>query len=367
MNDYVMNPYNHLVYRSFVRYDTLSRLINDNYSGSDSEVIDIFIDISPFIMRTLNSGARIESKDQLYITAWAINLCAHYRNFFKTRYNTYARIYLIYTDILDNGSTYRTMCQEYTKEIIYPQWANTVNMNIYNLSIICGYIPNVKFIRTKYEFSTKTKYIINRKNKEEYINGNKLVPNMIISTDIINSQLCTSDNNCSTRNWITMLVPSKYKSEDQSYMVNANNAVINYISNYKKCNVTPLFSNPSYIAMMAALSGYKNRGFKSILSIRQAVNLLNRLYTDNIISNDLNSLYRIYKSLGDIYPNKVQFSDTILNRFMALYPDQQILSFYVDELDMTSYTNMTELYDRKSLYNIIGGMLTNYEIDIMSL
>ena len=34
---------------------------------------------------------------------------------------------------------------------------------------------------------------------------------------------------------------------------------------------------------------------------------------------------------------------------------------------MTSYTNMTELYDRKSLYNIIGGMLSNYEIDIMSL
>lgn len=365
MNDFVMNPEHYLGYKSMVRYETLTRLVNENYYGSNDEVIDLYIDLSSFIMSIMNGNTHMSIKDNLFISAWVINLCAHYRSFFKTRYNTYARIFLIYSDILDNGSIYRTICPEYTKETVNPTWANIIQMNTDILRNVCKYIGNVEFIRTKYEFGTKALYIINKN-----ISNSILYPVMIISNDIINSQLCRSIIlSGRLSNKITMLVPSKYKKDDKSYLLNQNNVLSNYICNYKNCStVTPMFKSPEYISMLMALSGYNKRGYKSILSIRQAVNVLNDLYINGVISDDnTNLLFSCVNGLLNRYHNKRQYSDHISNRFKTLNFNYQLLGLFVDELDIDSYIGMTNLYNNQALYEIIDRLFKNYEIDLMSL
>ena len=80
---------------SYVKYDRLSELINLEYKGSNSSNINIFIDLYS-ILKPLYS-ANIIIDDYTEITSCIINMCAHYRYFFRSRYNVESRIYLIWS------------------------------------------------------------------------------------------------------------------------------------------------------------------------------------------------------------------------------------------------------------------------------
>lgn len=351
-----INPEHYLCYRSMTKYDRLAKLIDEYYKGSDSVKINLYIDISSFLLSLINNKSELDKKDDLFISAWVINMCAHYRNFFKTRYGVYANIYLIYSNLADNGSEYRKICPEYNKEcVVNPTWINVINMNMDILANMCQYIPNVQFLRTKYEFMHKSLYVY-------YTGYNARTTTMIISNDVINSQLTNFDNIC-------MLYPSKYKGEDQSYIISKNNCIQHYIYKVKKCsNITALCTNPSFLSLILATTGYNKRGFKSIYSITQVIKALNKLISDNMLKDEtVYGMERLLSLISSTVSNKHQFNQLILDRFKVLDALCYIL-YYDDNTDIDIVHNgFANLYNPQAIYEINDKLFKNYELDILAL
>ena len=49
MSEFRIDPYNYLSYISLTKYDNLTGMVNEYYKGSDSDYIDLYIDLSCFI------------------------------------------------------------------------------------------------------------------------------------------------------------------------------------------------------------------------------------------------------------------------------------------------------------------------------
>ena len=88
-SSYVLEPEKYLCYKSMVKYERLSNLINEYYKNSDSNQIELYIDVSSFIDQLIKKADQMQNKintgDNLFISAWILNMCAHYRRFFRTR------------------------------------------------------------------------------------------------------------------------------------------------------------------------------------------------------------------------------------------------------------------------------------------
>ena len=274
-NSYMLEPEKYLCYKSMVKYERLSNLINDYYKNSDSNQIELYIDVSSFIDQLIKKADQMQNKintgDNLFISAWILNMCAHYRRFFRTRYSVETTIFLICRDIGNNGSEFRRLinCVEYDRGMASEAWTTIFNYNMDIIKDVILYVPNMEIVRTNYDFNSKASYIMNMRQNN--------IPAMIISDDMMNLQLCST-----TTKDVCVLIPSKSGSEDNSALLGQKDAVSYYISKKRISSAALFESDPYfYIPLMGAMSGCKNRGFKSIYSISQTVFAINKLFSDS--------------------------------------------------------------------------------------
>ena len=84
-----------VIYGYYVKYDTLTNLIRAYYNGSTATVIDIYIDVQD-ILRHIDrylSKTQLPISNPLVVTSGLINMIAHYRNFFTTRFSCNSRFW----------------------------------------------------------------------------------------------------------------------------------------------------------------------------------------------------------------------------------------------------------------------------------
>lgn len=360
MNNNSLNPERYLGYKSLIKYDKLSEFINNYYQDSDSNNIDLYIDISSFIlsMSHRDNIQYIEKDDDLYISAWIINMCAHYRRFFRSRYGVETTIFLIYRDLFDNGALYRqAISPEYVRPIIdNANLTNSINLNISLLKNIIRYIPDVEFLRTKYEFGLKTLFIKNNRDPK--------IPAMIISNDTINYQLAQKNSKTNT----CIVIPNKYNGEDISDLITQDNAIYKYIAR-KKCSVIPSITNDNhyYIPLIMAMSGYIKRNFKAIYSIQQTINGINELYNNGMIQiGNYTQIDRILYLISSMYPNKVPYNKQIMDRFYCLNFQNQCILFS-DHTDIDPYKGIVNLYNPQAIHEVNEKLFKNYILDLNNL
>ncbi len=69
---------------SFVKYNRLSKIINDTYSGSQATEINLFIDLNSVLKQLYSIDTLYYKYKHIYeIAATVLNMCGHYREFFK--------------------------------------------------------------------------------------------------------------------------------------------------------------------------------------------------------------------------------------------------------------------------------------------
>lgn len=356
-----LNPEIYLGYKSLVKYDKLSEFVNEYYKDSDSNKIDLYIDISSFIlsMSHKNNIEYMDKSDDLYISAWIINMCAHYKRFFITRYGVEVTIFLIYRDLFDNGVEYRKVFSpEYASPIINDtRLANAINLNISLLKDIVRYIYNVELIRTRYEFGLKTIMIRDTRDPK--------IPAMVISNDVINYQLAQKNNRTNT----VVIIPNKYNGEDISSLITNDNAIYSYLS-YKKTNITPppiMGDNDYYIPLIMAMSGYLKRNFKSIYSINQTISALFELYNNGMLQKgNCPQIDRILYLISSIYPKKVPFNKHIIDRFYCLNFQKQSAVFN-NYTDIDPYEGVINLYNPQAIHEVNEKFFKNYQLDLNNL
>lgn len=366
-NSYILEPEKYLCYKSMVKYERLSNLINDYYKNSDSNQIELYIDVSSFIDQLIKKADQMQNKintgDNLFISAWILNMCAHYRRFFRTRYSVETTIFLICRDIGNNGSEFRRLinCVEYDRGMASEAWTTIFNYNMDIINDVILYVPNMEIVRTNYDFNSKALYIMNMRQNDD-------IPAMIISDDMINLQLCAT-----TPKDVCVLIPSKSGSEDNSALLGQKDAVSYYISKKRISSAALFESDPYfYIPLMGAMSGCKNRGFKSIYSISQTVSAINKLFSDGLISpGNPTSVDRVIMLISSMYPKRAINNKQIVDRFNCLSAAIQSMFFFNniigDQMDINQYGRMINLYNPAAVKEIVSKVFVNHEIDLNNL
>ena len=196
-----------VIYGYYVKYDRLESLINRAYANSGAIELNIFInmtDIFTRIDRYLSDRNSIIS-NPLVITSGLINMVAHYRNFFTTRYRCNTRFWLI--ESVDNIIS-KMYCSDFTAPILSDRMTVLKSDNMEVFPMLCKLIPDVQYERCTVDFCTKVVDIIEREKTKS--------PNMVISKDSFDIQLA---NTFDLSN-ITVLRPIKNKEGDNSILSN---------------------------------------------------------------------------------------------------------------------------------------------------
>lgn len=324
-----------------VKYKTLTQLINTEYVGSTANTINIFIDLTG-IIRSVTSQP-VTCKSAYSITASIINLCAHYRNFFKEYYNVHTRIFII-TSIMDpasciNAKFVPTYSRFYTGN--NPKINTLIGEALTMLEVLCPYIEDLAYYKTDYEFGVFVYDIL----QYELQNPHNIIPGLILSKDPYNFQMVSDD-----AFMVKILRPMKHNGEDTSFMINYANAIDAMLS-ARKTNHVDNCLNPSLLSLIYALSRVPERNIASIHQIPSVIKALNNAVINKLIINDrttdIEYICNVLKSNKWLNITDIR---RISDRFNAIDIETQHSTFKYTAV--FKYHGMVNLYDDNAVKEI---------------
>lgn len=335
---------------SYIRYDRLSEIIKSAFVGSDAETINLFIDMYS-ILKPLYKNQVYDIEDYTKVTSNIINICAHYRDFFKTRYGVYTNIYLINSNNTNplNKKLYCGYNESNENNLNNHMIKDMINNNINLLNILCPYLPDIHFINSQYETGVVIYDIISRLELE---NNH---PNIILTKDIYNYQLAGICKD------VTILRPKKSKGNDESYYANKFNLVSIYLKERKVKN-EHLYSSirPEMLSLVMCMSSVKERSIKNLCNINITLKHIISAITEFRISNGYNS-FNILENAFDF--NKLKTSSIVFtNRFKSIdIPFQHSIYMDTPECKSISFHN---LIDSETVREINNKYFTRNPLDL---
>lgn len=305
---------------NFTKYDRLAEEVNRAFADTEyatSSTINLYIDMYPMIHSMYSTRYEVKIDDYLAIVSNIINMCAHYREYFKRYLGVYAKIFIVAGSNCNELN--RKLVLDYNKEM-YMKSNNVLMDNINKmletnldlLNILCPYLPDIHFIKTNFETSVCINYIIQR---EKVANGDTS-PSIIISRDPYALQLVSCNND------VSLLRPKKSKEYgDQSCMIgpiDGNNKIKNeifwqFFSSLRSISQCNFDIAPCNLSLLMALSKLDERNIKSVFNIKSARKYIYNCIGDLNTTCQLSSLFTINKDLSD----KVSELE-ISNRFKAI-------------------------------------------------
>lgn len=263
----------HLLYSYFVKYDRLITLINGEFYNSNYDKINIFIDAYSMI-KTIYKLDPSQFIDRYSIASCIINACAHYRNFFWTRYKVTCKIWIVFSRMEQSIIEARAFYPGYTNVFIEENnlaMDAMIEENLKILETLCPYIPDVQFIHSKYEPGLVFGLI------SSSIYGLH-TPSFIISKDIWPLQTVANCKN------VYMIRPVKKNGVDESILISDKNVLLYYYY-IRKIGVTKEISNIGYeyLSFIIASTRFPERGMKSLHNMNTILNAISKGLSKNLI------------------------------------------------------------------------------------
>lgn len=315
-----------------VRYRTLAPMINTEYSGCGATTLNLFVDVAD-MLKTI-ARQPVDSPNPYSITSSIINLCAHYRNFFREYYQTHTRIFLI-TSILTTDLN-RKFLPEYNKTVFgdNPMANSIIKDSIDMLNLLVPYIEDIHFCITNYEFGVYVYDIIAYDLKEH----NFSCPGIVITKDIYNYQLVSDDESM-----VRILRPKKEGKDDTSYIINDKTAIYYYCKNrrveYINNNI-----NSSLLSFIFAMTRLPERNLKSIHQIPATIKALNQVVESGIVMNQrTTAIDYLCEQMVKNTNIKIRDPFLIFQRFRAIDIESQYLAYCADSF--MKYSGIKNLHD----------------------
>ena len=369
MNDVFSFSVEQIIYGSYVKYDTLQYLVYRTFSNSSiatATQLNVFVDLYSVLKSVFSEHGHVDLSIGNYtdLTTCLVNLCAHYRSFFKTL-GVHTRFFMVFS--LNTGEYYTKFVKEYN-ELFYnktqiKQFKDVVSSNFQLLDLICPYLPDIHFVYSgdNYETTVLIAYLINKVN-----DGN---PNLIISRDIYPLQLCATFPNTS------YLYPKKYHQEDRSIMVSINEkrdqfrkdfwdlySAIRYSKSSGKISpdtMSKLYNlSPLNYPLLLAMNIFKERNLYSVLNIDQAINCIYDVAGTEDIKLTIDSL-KLSGKINDELASRIEPRFHCLDYSYA-YP------YYANSTDVIKI-NLNNLQDNGKLENINSKYFSNNPMKLMYL
>ena len=262
-----------IIYGAYTRKEVLYDLVYNTYSNSsiaESTDLNVFIDINSVIHALYSENNRVLFTNITDISSGLINMCAHYRSFFR-ELGVHTKFFLI--NSLNICNINRKFVADYNGDFLrktaISNLSGVINNNMQLLKVLCPYLPGIYFIDTheNYEAAVIMAHLI------EILNDGH--PNLIISHDTYPLQLTA------LYPWTSYLYPSKYKGADVSWMLPINEkpgyreTFWNTIAQHRKVNPELLKRiSPINYSLLNACISYKERNMKGILTTVKAVELI---------------------------------------------------------------------------------------------
>lgn len=317
-----------ILLKYYVRFDKLiemhSRIdVNCSY-------VNIYIDILD-MLKSIYENVDFMDESDMSIAAGIINMAAHYRFFYSSRFRLKTRIYLIYADESINthalyNPSFSTLGNLVNK-VNYSSLNKIILKQLDIVKLLTKYINGIYYIHSQYSFAQKSFDLIcqNLNENDRYI--------------LISHSKYIFQNVAMGSNRIYLIRPRKYFSEDISYLVDyysIYSLCYNKLTDKHKqmlCNM-----DPKMIPIIWSCNGIEDKNIKSSMNITTCINMLsdalhnNRLVNayqpdPNIIYNalygidkymDLSTFIANYKSIELMhqireYKKSLEYMDTSWN------------------------------------------------------
>lgn len=358
---------NQYIGTSYTRLNTLRELVYNTYGNSsiqDATKLNIFIDLFSVVRGLYSEHHRIIIDNITDISAGIINLCAHYRGFFRNQLGVDTRIFLINsTNTCDiNRKFVGTYNSEFIRKMEAAQTVRMIDNNMKLLKILCPYLPAVYYIDSpqQFEVSVIIAHLIER------LNDNN--PNLIISHDMYPLQLC------SQYRWTSYLYPRKGRDAngeliDTSWMLPVNdkpNFKEYFWNEYCKlrmgtqkgfeslCRIDPI----NY-PLLISICSFPERKLTHIASQPMAIKFIYDLVSSERVKIDHN-MFLNDPELADKYP--IAMIDA---RYKAM-DVQYMLPFYRSSPE-SSAIQLLDLDDPAAVNNIAAKYYANNPLDLQKL
>lgn len=352
-NDYVITVES-IIYKYYVKYDTLNSLISFAYKGSDAKSINIYIDLYGLYHTLYSRHYTTTITDYVSFTVQVINMCAHYRNYFKYL-NVHTKIFLISSTntpihSIESVPEYNNVMVDKLKNKAI---ADMMSLDTNLLELLCPYLPDIFYLSTTFESSVLINELINREGGES----------LIISTDLYPIQLCA------LRDHVSFIWPRKVYDGDISLICppithrehrNAFWSIITrkYGNSFTYEKMLPVAT--SNLALVGALNRFPDRNFKTITNITRAYNIITSTlgYNDNKLAP--NTLFQLVpKLMKDLDP------DILNRRYQAL--DLQFQSLLFNDTVEQKTIHYENLEDPEAVRMINDQYFKDNPIDIFRL
>lgn len=304
---------NSIIIGNYIKYDALIEM-NKVFAGSNANHVNIYIDLYHLMLRLYRNDIRLNS--HIETTSYIINMCAHYREFYKKIFGCTSNIYLVLTN--DRMIYSEKYIKEYNKDnndkIFYADMIRKHMLkSIEKISEVIKYINNTYMIVGPFEVAT----MIYTNILDEY-NNNNYDPNVIISTSEMNYMILPYVNTP------TVIFTHSYYNNNLNFdVITAENCIFKFYSRLSNSPDKFKYIHPKFINIFYALTRHQCRSMRSFIQINKAVQALNRMsnrYPNSIISDidilrdeleqyatlkDFNEFYDRYRAIDIIYQSYV--------------------------------------------------------------
>lgn len=259
-----------IIYGSYVKNDRLQKIVFETFSNTsiaEATHLNIFVDLYSTLHPIFSEHYRVNIDNVTDITSGIINMCGHYRRFFRGL-GVSTTFYLVYSDNTCefNRKFYANYNGTFLKKSQIKMFRDIVDNNLELLSTICPYLPDIHFLKSIYNWESS---VIISNIIETLNDGN---PNLIISRDLYPLQLCA------LYPWTSYLYPLKYRGEDMSIMVPLNekpNFRSEFWNLYRKDKPGEFkydlsVISPLNMSIMSAINGFNHREMNLLYNISTA-------------------------------------------------------------------------------------------------
>lgn len=330
-----------------VKYSTLVPLINQHYAGSDATVINIFIDLAT-MFKTIAHGP--VTTNSFSLAASIINLCAHYRNFFKEYYKTDTNFFLIFSNMDDSSCINKKFYPNYGRDIFgnNPSVNDSIIESMNLLDLLVPYINDIGFYKTNYEFGVKVLDIVSHYS----------CPNLIVTKDPYNLQLVSEEVG-----FVNILRCQKDKDKDISYIVDTSQAIPE-LCKRRKANLPDIWINPSLISLIYALSRLPERNMSGLFQTPKTLKALSQAIQYGSILNERSvDIWYICKTLSENKWLDVKDPNLVEMRFKAADIESQYF-IYTHDPKEEKFNGIKNLYDPTAVKEISVKYFKDYPLDL---
>ena len=347
-----------MITESFIKYNRLSKIINDTYSGSQATEINLFIDLNSVLKQLYSIDAWYYKYKHIYeIAATVLNMCGHYREFFKY-IGVSTNIYLIYG--LNCPSINDTFIQGYNSKFLNsyikkPEITELINNNLYILKLIAQYIPKIYFFDIgNNEVSAMVDYIINYTKAKE-----KGIENLVISKDILMLQLVAEHN-------VRVLRPNKTRDDgDLSYITDFGNLIRRFCVEYRRGKEPTINVHPCFLQNILTMTRLPERSIygESKISIPKALRIIdqgvkNRFLVEGTLYTQA-SMNTVLEAM-DVACNKNELD----MKFRAINTHYQSAFVLLTEKPEFKRLQFIDLEDYNSIREIVSKYFDKVPIDL---